>query len=151
MDTAHARRSPAGQRVPPAHCPPECSMKVQARRKATHGKAETRGGFGADSREEQEKNERSSQLHAVCPRLQAPSQHPPRVPALHARLPRNLGTHLLPCGPQDPLGSLFLQLLIIHSCVQTFIQQTFIENGFWQESRFHLALEPGCQDIALRK
>lgn len=61
------------------------------------------------------------------------------------------GARLLPCGPQAPLGSVFLPLLIIHSCVQTFIQQTFIENGFWQESRFHLALEQGGQDIALRK
>lgn len=60
-------------------------------------------------------------------------------------------TCLLPCCLQAPLGSLFLPLLIIHLCKQAFIQQTFVENGFWQESRFHLALEQGCQEIAMRK
>lgn len=27
----------------------------------------------------------------------------------------------------------------------------FIESGFWEESRFHLALEYSCQEIAMRK
>lgn len=86
--TARSGRAPEGQRDPS----PEWGMKAPARRKATLGRAETRGGFRADSREGQEKTERRRQLCAVCPPLPSPLGTPPcpsraRPPAKKPRVP----------------------------------------------------------------
>lgn len=126
---------------------PERGTKAQAGCKGTHGQERTKvqnwqhKGTGRDCGE---KPALLSALHSLsCTFLESP----PCTPTCKD----TQAICLLRCCLQAPLGSLFLQLLIIHSCMQAFIQQTLVENGFWQESRFHLALEQSCQEIAMRK
>lgn len=85
---------------------------------------------------EDRKSGRGSQLSAVCSPLPTPSLDPPQ-PILHLQRYPRYPLAALPL--QAPLGRVFLQLSIIHPCTWAFIQLTFVENGFWQESWLHLS------------
>ena len=123
------------------------ALEAQARGKATQGRRETGAEFRADSK----KRKRRRLLSAPTP---CSPRYVPREPTRYPQPQRDSGSHLLPClfpNPSCELLPLASNQSCIHSCMRAFTQQMFTENGFWQESRFHLALEQGCRKIAKRK
>lgn len=109
-----------------------------------------------------EKQELSSELTAkrgkgedcCLPPTPCSPRYVPHEPTRYPQPQRDSVSHLLPCLFQNPsckLLPLASNQSFIHSCMRAFTQQMFTENGFWQESRFHLALEQGCWEIAKRK